>query len=164
MLDPLDMKIIRALQKDSRTPFAEIAENLNVSPGKVQARYKKMRDSGLIKGSTLILNMNTLGTAVVASIGVKALESDLEEVKNHIGGLELKEAHIFSWTTFGRYNIAVAIFSKNLLEVHKIKQLIKQHPSVIEVSISLGNASREYLEQSRTAEYETLDLEQIVKE
>lgn len=163
MLDSLDINIIKALQKDARTAFADIAKELDVSPGKVQARYNKMRKSGLIKGSTLILNLNTLGTIVVASIGVKAVESDLEEVKNYIKGFDLKDAQVFSWTTFGRYNISTAMFSKNLLEVHKVRQLIKQHPSVLEVSISLTNASREYLEETRTAEYEMVDLEKILK-
>ena len=35
-------------------------------------------------------------------------------------------------------NIAAAVFSKNLLEAHRTMHMIKQHPSVLEVSISLG--------------------------
>jgi len=159
MIDSLDLKILSILQKDARTAFADIAKELNVTPGIVQARYNKMKKSGLIKGSTLVLKMDTLGTMFTASIGIKALESELEGVNNFIKGLKIQESIIFSWTTFGRYNIATAIFSKNLLEVHKIKQLIKQHPSVQEVSISLGNISA----NDESNPYESLDLERIFR-
>jgi len=161
MLDSLDIKIIKALQKDARISFVNIARELQVSPGIVLARYNKMKKSGIIKGSTLLLNMTEIGTMFAASIGIKAIESDIEEVNNYIKGLKITEARVFSWITIGRYNIATAVFSKNLLEVHKIRQLIKQHPSVLEVSISLGNISHN---ESATPIYETLELEKIFKE
>ena len=161
MFDSLDIKILNALQKDARIAFVDIAKALQVSPGIVQARYNKMKKSGLIKGSTLLLNTDAIGTMFSASIGIKAIESDLEEVNNYIKGLKITEARVFSWITIGRYNIATAVFSKNLLEVHKIRQLIKQHPSVLEVSISLGNISRR---DSATSFYEELELEKLFKE
>jgi Lrp/AsnC family transcriptional regulator, regulator for asnA, asnC and gidA len=155
------MKIVHALQKDARIAFTDIAKELNVSPGKVQARYNKMRKTGVIKGSTLIMNMAKIGKEfTTASIGVEAIESDLEEVNNYIKGLKINEVQIFSWITSGRYNIAAAIFSKNLLEVHRVKQLIQKHPSVLDVSISLATIS---LDDSLTAEYEGLQLEKIFK-
>jgi len=164
MLDALDLKIVKMLQKDARTSFVDIAKELKVSPGIVQARYNKMKKSGVIKGSTLILNNSVVGTMFAASIGVKAIESDLEEVNNYINGLKIENARIQSWITFGRYNISTAIFSKNLLEVHKIKQLIKQHPSVLQVAISIGNAERAFSDEAAvTAEFEALDLEKIFK-
>ena len=164
LLDSLDLRIIKMLQKDARISFVDLAKELKVSPGMVQARYYRMKKSGVIKGSTLILNISVIGTMFAASIGVKAIESDLEEVNDYIKGLKIKDARIQSWITFGRYNISTAIFSKSLLEVHKIKQLIKQHPSVLEVAISVGNAGRAFSDEvAATAEYESLDLEKIFK-
>jgi len=162
MLDSLDIKIISALQKNARLPFADIAKELNVSPGKVQARYNKMRKTGAIKGSTLILNVAKISKGLTnASVGVEALESDLEEVNDYIKSLKIKEAQIFSWITFGRYNIAAAIFSKNLLEVHRVKQLIQKHPSVLGVSISLMITS---LDPTALTDHEELKLEKMFKE
>ena len=136
--DSLDFKILRALQKDARAAFADIAKELNVPAGIVQARYNKMRKAGLIKGSTLILDMDKVGITCSASIGITALASKIEEVIDHINGLKLKDAVVITWITFGRYNISAVIFSKSLIEVHKIKQLIQQHPAVIEASINLN--------------------------
>ncbi len=138
-MDSLDQEIINVLRADGRIAFADIAKKLGVSPGIVQSRYNKMKKTGVIKGSTLLLDIEKLGIAFNASIGIEAVDSELEEVKAYVNGLKIDEAEIFSWITFGRFNIAVAIFSKNLLQAHRIMQLIKQHPSVLKVSISLSN-------------------------
>ena len=161
MLDRLDVKIITALQKDARIPFVDLAKKLKVSPGIVQARFNRLKKSGVIAGTTLILNMVKTGPIYNASIGIEAVESNLEDVNNYIKGLKIEGANIFSWITFGRYNIAMAVFSKNLLEVHQLKQLIKQHPSVLEVSINLSNMGPD---EAVNAGYEALDLEKIFKE
>lgn len=151
--DSLDLKIVHALQKDARIPFVDIAKDLKVSPGIVQARFNKMKKAGLIKGSTLILDRTKMATTCTASIGIRALDSELEEVISYINKLKIEEASFFSWITFGRYNIAYAIFSKNLIELHRIKQLIQCHPAVIEVGISIVNTF--------DFNYEGLDLEKV---
>ncbi len=147
-MDSLDLDIVNRLKTDARIAFADIAKELNVSPGIVQARYNRMKTTGVIKGTTLILDLAKMGTAFSTSIGIEVIESDLEEVNNYVRGLKIEEAQIFSWITFGRYNIATAIFSKNLLQAHKIMQLIKQHPSVIAVSISLSDMNQNECNQS----------------
>ncbi|MCW4019104.1 MAG: Lrp/AsnC family transcriptional regulator [Candidatus Bathyarchaeota archaeon] len=161
MLDSLDMKIISVLQKDARITFADIARELEVSPGLVQARFYRMKKAGVIKGSTLIVNTTKMGKTFTASIGIKTIESELDEVNNYVKGLKIEKARIFSWTTFGRYNISMAIFSKDLLEVHKIKQLIKQHPAVLEVSISLAAVN---LNDNLAESFEELELKKLFKE
>jgi Lrp/AsnC family transcriptional regulator for asnA, asnC and gidA len=141
MFDSLDLEIIHALQKDARTSFSDIAKMLGVSPSIIQIRFNKMKKAGLIKGTTLVLDLSKIGIEHLVSIGVKALEPRLEEVTKYISDLKIEESQIFAWHTFGRYNIVAVIISRNLLAAHKIRQLIKEHPYVIEVSISINNFS-----------------------
>jgi len=84
MLGWLDFEIIKALQKDARVSFSDLAKELQVPPGKVRARFRRLKKAGLIKGSTLILDRNKIGLTYTASIGVKAVESDSEEVMKYI--------------------------------------------------------------------------------
>ena len=137
-MDSLDQEIINVLRLDGRIAFVDIAKKLDVSSGIVQARYNKMKKNGVIKVSTLILDYKKIGLVFNASIGIKAIDSELGEVINYVNGLKIEEAEIFSFITFGRYNITVAIFSKNLLQAHKLVQLIQRHPSVLKVNISLS--------------------------
>jgi DNA-binding Lrp family transcriptional regulator len=136
MFDALDLKIVQMLQSDVRKPFSEIARMLGVSPSIVQIRFNRMKKEGLILSTTLVLDPEKFGIKYHASVGVRALETNLEEVRQFLNTLTTKNSKILSWPTFGRYNITALILSKELLEAHKIRQSIKEHPFVMEVSIS----------------------------
>jgi hypothetical protein len=66
------------------------------------------------------------------------LEPELHEVMKYINSLTTNESSVSVWPTFGRFNILALIMSRNLLEAHKLKQAVKQHPYVTEVSISIN--------------------------
>jgi Lrp/AsnC family transcriptional regulator for asnA, asnC and gidA len=77
-LDNLDRKILSYLNKDARMPFTEIAKNLDVSPGTIHVRMKKMETAGIIRGASLHINYLKLGYSFIAYIGIfmsKAKES-----------------------------------------------------------------------------------------
>jgi Transcriptional regulators len=140
----LDFKILDALKKDARTPFVALAKELNVTPGIVQARYYKMKESGLIKGTTLMLGVSKMAKRYMGSIGIDALESELEDVIKYINSLKVDEAQIITWSTFGRYNIASIVFTKNAMDIQRLRQLIKQHPAVKEASMNLTNYNKSW--------------------
>lgn len=137
--DSLDLEIIRRLQQDSRRSFADIARELSVPAGVVQARYVKMKKTGLIAGSTLVIDLSRIGINFAASIGIVAHESEVEEVKKYLEGLRIENGWINVWTAFGRYNLAMAVFLRNSREIFKITQMIKLHSAVESVEVSLGN-------------------------
>ena len=83
--------------------FAEIARQLGVSAGVVQARYAKMKKTGLITGSTLIVNFSKIGVNFSASIGIVTRESQVQEVKRYLEGLKLENGKHLVWTAFGKY-------------------------------------------------------------
>ncbi len=137
MFDSVDMEIIRALQKDARTPFSDIAKSLGVSPSIIQIRFNKMKKSGLILGTTLTLNPEKFGVKYLVSIGVKALEPEVDDVIKYMRNLAINGCKILIWPTFGRFNISSLIMSRNLLEARKIRESIKEHPSVTAIGLSL---------------------------
>jgi Lrp/AsnC family transcriptional regulator for asnA, asnC and gidA len=136
--DSLDVKIIGLLQEDGRKPFAKIARQLDISAGVVQARYSKMKEAGLIAGSTLIVNLSKIGINFTASIGIVARESQVEEVKRYLEGLKIENCRHFVWTAFGKYNIAMAVFLRNSKDAFKVRNMIRLHPGVQSVEMSLG--------------------------
>lgn len=136
-VDSLDLQIIRILQKDGRRTFAEIGRELNVPAGVVQGRFAKMKHKGLIVNSALIINPSKIGILHSASVVIEARESEVEEVKRYVEGLKVGNALIEAWTVFGRYNISVAVWLRNIEEIFKIKEMIKVHPAVVNVDVSL---------------------------
>ena len=48
LLDEIDKKILDFLVENTRTPFTEIAKQMNVSAGTIHVRVKKIENTGII--------------------------------------------------------------------------------------------------------------------
>src|SRR6266498_2745809 len=48
-LDATDLKVLEILRQDGRATFAEIAGQLEVSPGTIRQRYNRLVDQGYLK-------------------------------------------------------------------------------------------------------------------
>ena len=70
-LDSLDISILNALSADARTPFTEIAKDLNVSSGTIHVRIRKMETMGIITTSRLNINYRALDIEVIAYVFLK---------------------------------------------------------------------------------------------
>lgn len=67
-LDALDISILNYLSSDARTPFTEIAKELNVSSGTIHVRIRKMESLGIITTSRLNINYRALLIEVIAYV------------------------------------------------------------------------------------------------
>lgn len=85
--DEIDLQIINALQKDGRVAFAQIAEQLNVSPGMIRLRYNRLVEQGYLK-VVAITNPLRMGFKTMAMIGIRAEGSKLLEVAEKISKLD----------------------------------------------------------------------------
>ena len=60
-LDEVDHQILDLMIDNTRTPFTDIAKQLNISAGTVHVRVRKMEEIGIITGSTLTVASKRLG-------------------------------------------------------------------------------------------------------
>ena len=86
-IDDIDLQIIKILNKDGRTPFAQIAKQLKVSTGMIRQRYHRLVQEGILQ-VVAITNPLLMGFATMAQIGVKADVSRLEEIANEIASFD----------------------------------------------------------------------------
>ena len=84
MLDEIDQKIIRVLEKDARTSLRKISELVDVSLGTVSNRVKKMEKNGVIKGYSVILNPDEIGWELNVVIGLRIQKGRLMEIQEKI--------------------------------------------------------------------------------
>ncbi|HDZ19043.1 hypothetical protein LCGC14_1650900 [marine sediment metagenome] len=84
-LDDIDRQILRILQKDARTSYREIQEQLGISIGTIHNRISKLKENGIIEGYTLRLNNVKLGYKLTFLIRInidgKHTEELLEDLK-----------------------------------------------------------------------------------
>ena len=133
-IDCIDLKIIRALQRDARTVFADIARDCGVSTDTISKRFRKMKKAGIIRGTTILLNPKSFGCECVGSFGVDVSYPHLMTVVESIK----KIPEIVSCTrSMGKHDIFCIAVLKNVGRLSQVKELIKGHPAVREVTTSI---------------------------
>jgi len=74
VVDEKDLEIVKALQKDARATYADIARNVGLSPSSVHDRVRKLEDSGIIKAYRAEVDPQALGLYVTALVSVMPLD------------------------------------------------------------------------------------------
>lgn len=100
-LDQTDLAIIDALQQDGRVAFAQIAEQLGVSPGMIRQRYSRLVEQGFLK-VVAITNPLRMGYKTMAMIGIRVEGSKLLDVAAKVS--KLGEV-IYMVISSGRFDI-----------------------------------------------------------
>lgn len=124
-LDEIDRQIIEALHLDGRVAFAQIAEQLSVSPGMIRQRYNRLVERGNLK-VVAITNPLRRGFEAMAMIGIRADGSKLLEVAEKISKLD---EVIYLVISSGRFDI----FAEVVCRDHEdLLRFITQRLSTIE--------------------------------
>jgi DNA-binding Lrp family transcriptional regulator len=149
-MDELDQKIIKALQRDARTNFTDIARDCNVSTDTVSKRFRRMKRAGIIVGSTPLVDPKSFGYEYAASLGIRVEYPHIEEVVDY---LKRSPEIQFCTPSLGRYNIFALAVLRSLDNLAKLNQAIKQHAAVREVKVSL------FVDQSWSLTLENVELD-----
>ena len=108
-LDETDLKIIEALRKDGRVAFAQIAEQLAVSPGMIRQRYSRLVEQGFLKVAA-ITNPLRMGFKTMAMIGIRVDGSKLLNVAEKISKLD---EVIYMVISSGRFDIFAEVVCRD---------------------------------------------------
>jgi Lrp/AsnC family transcriptional regulator len=73
-LDDMDLRILRALQREPSLSIADLASKVGLSHTPCWRRIRRMETDGIIEGRTLVLNAELLGypISVFAEIGISS--------------------------------------------------------------------------------------------
>ena len=113
-MDPIDLKIIKILQSDSRRAFVEIANEIDLSESAVRRRVKNLTSREIIKKFTVEINSGDK-TSAITLISVNST-SDTSLVSGRLMGLVGVEV-IYEIT--GQYDIAAVISAPSISEINK---------------------------------------------
>ena len=67
----IDRNILRALQRDARISFAELARKVGLSTTPCKQRVKKLEQEGVIRGYQAILNPDALSAGLVVFVQIR---------------------------------------------------------------------------------------------
>lgn len=108
-IDETDRQIIEALQRDGRVAFAQIADQLNVSPGMIRLRYNRLVEQGILR-VVAITNPLRMGYATMAMIGIRTDGSKLLDVAEKVSKLD---EVIYMIISSGRFDIFAEVVCRD---------------------------------------------------
>ena len=121
--DELDLKIMRLLGEDARKSYREIAEELQVAPGTIYSRTRKLMEEKIIKSYVPVIDPSRVGFDLSAMILIQAEGKHLREVEEELAKME-EVYYVYDIT--GDFDIAVGARFRNRGEMDKfLKSLLK---------------------------------------
>ncbi len=133
-LDEIDVTILRHLQKNARTKYSDIARQCDVSVDTIIKRFRKLKDKGIVTGTTLLLDPRKFGEEVIANFSIDVEPSSVEEVLEF---MKKQNGVNFATHAMGVYDIFSIATRKNMNEMNNLKESIQSHRMVREVKTSI---------------------------
>jgi len=133
-LDEIDIKILRTLQKDIRTPFKEIANQCNISTDTIKNRYNKLIENEVIRGSTIVVDPKKMGQGNLVIIGIKVVQKFSESILNMIK--KMKGLCVVT-KSIGQYDIEAIFLLKDIEQIGATKDKIEDFPQVKSADVEI---------------------------
>lgn len=93
-IDELDARLLVAMSRSPRAGVMELARQLQVARGTVQARLDKLQSRGIVTGFDPDLDLAALGYDVIAFVQLEIAQGRLTDVIDHLRNIpEVIEAH-----------------------------------------------------------------------
>ena len=92
MIDELERKIVRSLNKNSRKSFREIAKEIGTSAPVVINKVKRLEKLGAIKGYIPLLDPEYFGFSLTAVVALRISHGKLIEAQEKIA----EDPHVFA--------------------------------------------------------------------
>ncbi len=141
-MDELDARILDEIVKNGRVTLTELAKRVKAPRTTLTSRFRKLIDSGYIRGFTAILNFKKLGYNLTAFVLVQIrrgkpaqgksnqemfIDKITKESENRSDLPWVEEAHIIT----GDYDILLKVRARNMDELTKfLITELAQHPDV----------------------------------
>jgi len=129
-IDDINLKIIDILNKDSSTPFVDVAKRIGVSDATVHQRVRRMIEAGIINKFTISVNNDLLGYDHMAFMGINISPGSADQIISDLlkieEVLEMHEMH-------GKFDLLLKIRAKNLIQMREIvENKICKIPHILE--------------------------------
>jgi len=133
-LDEIDLAILEMLKKDARTSFREIARRLKVSPDTISNRYERLKEQGVIIGSTVIINPSKIGYTFISRYGIDVKPAYSSQVLERI--IQIPSVIIAS-KLIGNYDLIAIGVTKDFPHLCKVRDTIVEMPYIEKVEIGM---------------------------
>jgi len=129
MLDDLDIKVLKILQKNGRVKRSRLADEINLSLPSVSERLNKLEENGIIEGYFAKLNKIKFGYDITAFIFVTMDSS--KHYKNLIANVEKIPEILECHSVLGEGSHILKVIAKNTESLEKMLGKIQSWAGVV---------------------------------
>lgn len=133
-IDEVDVKILKALLKDARTSFGDIAKDCGMSANSIRRRFERLKKVGVIKGAITQINPKSLGYNCIAFLGIRVDPAKEKSVYNF---LEKTPNLILNSQLIGRYDITSIAALKSIDDLGHTVKVVNGNPQVRKADTSI---------------------------
>ena len=116
MLDDIDRRILRALQRDGRMPIQALADQVGLSASPCARRVRLLEEAGIIKGYAAVIDEAKLGFAVSVFVSVKLDRQVDEALKKFEAAVKSYPEVVDCWLMTGARDYLIRIATADLVE------------------------------------------------
>lgn len=137
-MDDIDRQLIALLRKDARTPIATLAAKLGVSRGTVGNRLRKLEDSQVIVGYSLLLKPEAQPNCIRAWMGVRVDGNQTRAVvASLLGEPGVESLH----DTNGRWDLLAEVRAETMAELSQVLERVRLTKGIANTETSILLAS-----------------------
>ena len=119
-LDAHDKRILSILKTEGRLPVSEIAERVGLSKTPCSVRMKKLKEKGVIRGFTVILDQSRIGRNHVAFVEVKlhdTSEAALTDFNKAVRQIpEIEQCHMIA----GPFDYLLKVRTRDIMAYRRV--------------------------------------------
>lgn len=115
-MDSVDMKLLKMLGENARTPLKKLGREVGLSTSGVRRRIKQLERGGVIRGYTAIVNPGASGWGISAFLSVRTNSHDASKVARALARYrEVCEVH----GTTGDHGLILKVRARDLDNLNK---------------------------------------------
>ncbi len=129
-LDALDRRLLYELDQNARQHFSELARAVKQGRDRVEYRVQRLIDSGVIRGTTVVVNLYKLGFGIYKTY--LKIQNQRKEVERFLKALRAHPRVFWIAICDGNCDLTISIAARSPLEFYEIQsEVFSEHSSVI---------------------------------
>jgi len=133
-LDPADLQILAALQRDSTQTAQELGDALHMSASQVGRRRQRLESAGYIAGYRAHLSPEKLGLTVQGFIQVVMATHTQQNARDFVRLTKTRPEIVGAWTLTGEADYLLRVYCADLTALNLlVQQVLLPHPAVSRV-------------------------------
>ena len=145
MSTPLDKEIVKFLTEDARMSFRKIAKITDKSTDTIINHYNSLIESGDIRGSTVVVDIEKIGYQGIAAFEIDITSSDNITSDKIMETLIVMPNIIVATKTVGEHDILVLAVIHDLEHYQQISEEIGQINGIKNISSDIWSGNKKIL-------------------